>query len=268
AEPKPEIVEAVGAYLDVASLLGTRTAQLHNALATARDDVSFVPEPFSALSQRSVFQTMRNNAKATIALLNEVRDELPEPAQQLAERAAELGPTILQRMSDITRDKIAASRIRVHGDFHAGQILWTGRDFVFIDFEGEPGRPLSERRHKRSAMVDVAGMLRSFHYAAFGTLLSPRVGGTVRAEDLPQLEPWANLWYLSVASAFLRAYLNEADGQPFVPTDRKELVHLLEASALQKVLYELSYELNNRPDWVTIPLRGLVDLIGEARTSG
>ena len=266
SEPTPETVEAVGAYLDVAELLGTRTAQLHKALATPGDNVSFVPEPFSALYQRSVFQTMRNNAKAAIALLDQVRGDLPEAAQPLAERAAQLGPTIVARMSEITRDKIGASRIRVHGDFHAGQVLWTGRDFVFIDFEGEPGRPLSERRHKKSAMVDVAGMLRSFHYAAFGTLLNPRVGGTVRAEDLPQLEPWANLWYLSVASSFLRAYLEEAEGQPFVPADRNELVHLLEASALQKVLYELTYELNNRPDWVTIPLRGLVDLVGEART--
>jgi maltose alpha-D-glucosyltransferase/alpha-amylase len=105
-------------------------------------------------------------------------------------------------------------------------------------------------------------MLRSFHYAAFGTLLNPRLGGTVRSEDVTRLEPWADFWYMWVAATFLRAYLAEATGQPFLPADRDELEALLNISVLQKVLYELNYELNNRPDWVSIPLRGLLDLFG------
>jgi maltose alpha-D-glucosyltransferase/alpha-amylase len=141
-------------------------------------------------------------------------------------------------------------------------VLWTGRDFVFIDFEGEPGRPLSERRHKRSPLTDVAGMLRSFHYAAFGTLLNSRVGGAVRPEDVNRLEPWADFWYLWVAATFMRAYLAAAQGHGFLPESRDELVTVLDLAMLQKVLYELNYELNNRPDWVSIPLRGLLDIMG------
>jgi maltose alpha-D-glucosyltransferase/alpha-amylase len=133
---------------------------------------------------------------------------------------------------------------------------------VIIDFEGEPGRPLSERRHKRSALADVAGMLRSFHYAAFGTLLNPRVGSAVRPEDVARLEPWATAWYATVGATFVGAYFEKAAGQPFVPTEQAEQVTLLELAMLQKVLYELSYELNNRPDWVSIPLRGLLELLG------
>jgi maltose alpha-D-glucosyltransferase/alpha-amylase len=255
-----DAASTVGEYLNFAALLGQRTAQLHAALAAAEGD-SFAAEPFTALYQRSVFQTMRSQANATLALLARRREDMPEGAQELSDRVAGLADEIHGRIATITRTKVSASRIRTHGDFHAGQVLWTGKDVVIIDFEGEPGRPLSERRHKRSALADVAGMLRSFHYAAHGTLLNPRVGGQIRPEDVERLEPWSNLWYLWVAATYLRAYLDEARGQPFVPTDRTELAALLEISALQKVLYELDYELNNRPNWVSIPLRGLLDLL-------
>jgi maltose alpha-D-glucosyltransferase/alpha-amylase len=190
-------------------------------------------------------------------------DTLPEVAARQAEAAMELSDDVQTRLRDLTRAKQTAMRIRTHGDFHAGQVLWTGREVVLIDFEGEPGRPLSERRHKRSALSDVAGMLRSFHYAAYGTLLNPRLGGSIRPEDVERLEPWAALWYRWVAATYLRAYLEGAANEPFVPAERSDLASLLELSALQKVVYELSYELNNRPDWVTIPLRGLLELFGD-----
>ncbi|MEX2547067.1 MAG: maltose alpha-D-glucosyltransferase [Chloroflexota bacterium] len=265
-ELSPIAADAIGEYLDVCGLLGTRTAQMHRALAGVRDDPAFAAEPFSALYQRSVFQTMRNQAVSTFGLLRQRRDDLPADTSVQAARALELASDVQARLTELTRARVTASRIRTHGDFHAGQVLWTGKDFMFIDFEGEPGRPLSERRHKRSAMADVAGMLRSFHYAAFGTLLNPHLGGAVRPEDVARLEPWADFWYLWVAATFLRAYLAEAAGQPFVSQDRAELEALLNISALQKVLYELDYELNNRPDWVSIPLRGLLDLFGASRT--
>jgi maltose alpha-D-glucosyltransferase/alpha-amylase len=254
--PLPEVLERMGSYLDVAKLLGTRVAQLHRALA-ASDDPAFAAEPFTSLYQRSVFQTMRNHATSTFATLRGLRESLPEDVRPQVDGALALSDRVMAEVRDLTRTRVNAVRIRTHGDFHAGQVLWTGKDVVIIDFEGEPGRPLSERRHKRSALTDVAGMLRSFHYAAFGTLLNPRVGGDVRREDVPRLEPWATAWYVTVCAGFLGAYLKEAAGQPFLPADRDELIALLELSMLQKTLYELSYELNNRPDWVSIPLRGL-----------
>jgi maltose alpha-D-glucosyltransferase/alpha-amylase len=268
AAPMPEVLKRMGSYLDVAKLLGRRVAELHRALA-ARDDPAFAAEPFTSLYQRSTFQTMRNQASATFATLRRLMPALPDDVRPQAETALALQERVMAEVRDLTKAKVNAARIRTHGDFHGGQVLWTGKDVVIIDFEGEPGRPLSERRHKRSALADVAGMLRSFHYAAFGTLLNPRVGGTVRREDVARLEPWATAWYVTVCSAFLGAYLKEATTQPFVPESRDELVTLLELSMLQKTLYELAYELNNRPDWVSIPLRGLLELFGaHAETTG
>ena len=252
--------ETIGEYLDVVGLLGTRTAQLHHALSSVVDDPAFAVEPYSALYLRSVYQTLRNQAATTYGLLRKRRDDLPVEAAVQAARALEMAADVQARLKELTKGRVICGRVRTHGDFHAGQVLWTGRDFAFIDFEGEPGRPLSERRHKRSALTDVAGMLRSFHYAAFGTLLNPRVGGAVRPEDVARLEPWADFWYLWVAATFLRAYLAGAAGKPFVPADRAELEVLLNIAMLQKVLYELDYELNNRPEWVSIPLRGLADI--------
>jgi maltose alpha-D-glucosyltransferase/alpha-amylase len=262
-ERSEDALEKVGSYLGVAHLLGERTAQLHRALA-AVDDGAFAPEPFTALYQRSLFQTMRNQVSGTFATLRQKIDSLPDEAHAQARAALELADEAMAEVRELVSSKPTAVRIRTHGDYHAGQVLWTGKDVVMIDFEGEPGRPLSERRFKRSALTDVAGMLRSFHYAAYGTLLNPRLGGAVRPEDVHSLERWAPFWYVNVAATFLSAYLAEAGGQPFVPADDEELRGTLELLMLQKVLYELSYELNNRPDWVSIPLRGLLDLYGRS----
>ncbi|MEA2676501.1 MAG: maltose alpha-D-glucosyltransferase / alpha-amylase, partial [Chloroflexota bacterium] len=256
-----KVAELTRGYLGFAELLGGRTAELHRALA-GRDDPAFASEPFSALYQRSVFQNLRNQVSATVALLRRRLDVLPTDARPAAEQALALSDAINGRVRELTQMRVGAVRIRTHGDYHLGQVLWTGKDVVIIDFEGEPGRPLSERRHKRSALADVAGMLRSFHYAAFGTLLNPRVGGAIRPEDIARLEPWATAWYSTVRAAFLGAYLEGAAGQTFVPREESEGAALLELAMLQKVLYELAYELNNRPDWVSIPLRGLLELLG------
>jgi maltose alpha-D-glucosyltransferase/alpha-amylase len=146
-------------------------------------------------------------------------------------------------------------RIRVHGDYHLGQVLYTGKDFVIIDFEGEPARPLSERRIKRSPLRDVAGMLRSFHYAAY-TVFATRV-----AAERGALEPWAQFWYEWVGSAFLRAYLHRAGDAAFLPRAREELATMLRVYLLEKAVYEVGYELNNRPDWTWIPLRAITQLL-------
>jgi maltose alpha-D-glucosyltransferase/alpha-amylase len=154
--------------------------------------------------------------------------------------------------------RITAMRLRCHGDYHLGQVLFTGKDFVIMDFEGEPARPLSERRIKRSPLRDVAGMLRSFHYAAYAGILSREERGLVRPEELGLMEVLAKFWYVWVSVAFLRAYFEVAIPGKFIPQTGEELRVLLDAYLLEKAMYELGYELNNRPDWIRIPLQGIL----------
>ncbi len=167
----------------------------------------------------------------------------------------------LKIFQSILGRKITALRTRIHGDYHLGQVLYTGKDFVIIDFEGEPARPLTERRIKRSPLRDVAGMLRSFHYAAHTALANQVEAGVIRAEDRLGLEPWARLWNLWISSAFLRAYLRTAGEAAYLPRGREEFETLLHAYHLEKAIYELGYELNNRPTWVWLPLLGIQQLL-------
>jgi maltose alpha-D-glucosyltransferase/alpha-amylase len=149
-------------------------------------------------------------------------------------------------------------RIRIHGDYHLGQVLYTGKDFIIIDFEGEPARELTERRLKHSPFKDVAGMIRSFHYAVRTAVLKK---ASVRPKDTPRLEPWTNLWYRYVSEMFLASYLDAVRNATFLPLDKEELEIMLNAYLLEKAVYELGYELNNRPERAITPLRGIRDLI-------
>jgi maltose alpha-D-glucosyltransferase/alpha-amylase len=145
----------------------------------------------------------------------------------------------------------------VHGDYHLGQVLRVKTDYVILDFEGEPARPLAERRAKHSPLKDVAGMLRSLSYAAYAGLINYTAR---RPEDLERLEPWARLWERSSGAEFLRAYRETAAGAAFLPPEENDFRRLLSAHWLDKALYELSYELNNRPSWIRIPLMGILSL--------
>jgi maltose alpha-D-glucosyltransferase/alpha-amylase len=247
----------VGAYLETARLLGQRTGELHLALCSVSDDPDFAPEPFTALYQRALYQSMRNLTTRTFDLLREHLGELPGDVASQARRVLERESRILEIFRGLIGRKMTATRARCHGDYHLGQVLYTGRDFVIIDFEGEPARPLTERRLKRSPLRDVAGMLRSFQYAACTVLH----GSSIRPEDVPVLEPWARFWQLWVSSAFLRAYLRATQDSPVVPRSRAELQLLLDVLLLEKAIYELGYEVNHRPAWVRVPLQGILELV-------
>jgi maltose alpha-D-glucosyltransferase/alpha-amylase len=156
--------------------------------------------------------------------------------------------------------KISAARIRCHGDYHLGQVLYTGKDFVIIDFEGEPARPLSERRIKRSPLRDVAGMIRSFHYAAHSALLH-QSSLALKPENLLALERWAQFWYVWVSSSFLRCYLKGVEQTELIPDDPEQLKILLDVYLLEKAIYEIGYELNNRPHWLKVTLQGILQLL-------
>jgi len=260
--PTPEAAR-IGAYLQSVQLLGRRTAQMHAVLASDDEERAFAPEPFSVLYQRSLYQSLRNSTGRAFRLLARQAGKLPEPLRAEARRALAQEADIQKRLRQVTAEKIEAVRIRCHGDYHLGQVLYTGKDFIIIDFEGEPARPLGERRLKRPALYDVAGMLRSFHYAVSAALMNRAARSTSRESDTASLEPWARCWYQQVAAGFLRAYLAEAGDARFLPRSQSGLEVLLDVLLLEKALYEVGYELNNRPDWLWIPLAGIRELVGE-----
>lgn len=256
--PRLEARQFVGAYLEAAGLLGRRTAELHLTLASGQGNPAFALEQFSSSYQISLQQSMQNLATETFRLLDERLPTLPEALQEEARKVQGLKSRVLKTFHSTLERKIAALRIRVHGDYHLGQVLYTGSDFVIIDFEGEPARSISERRIKRCPLRDVAGMLRSFHYAAYAALMGRR---TATEPDIAILEPWANLWYVAVSSVFLETYLDVAGHAPFLPQAREDMRMLLEIYMLEKAVYEMAYELNNRPGWVRVPMRGILGML-------
>ncbi len=280
-----------GSYPELAELLGRRTAELHLALAGhggegGQQELSkelrqlareFVPEPFSTLGQRSVYQSMRSLTGKTLRRLGEGLAELGHRADgetvAAAEELLEHSDAILERFSALLDHKVEAQRIRVHGDLDLGQVLYSGRDFVFLDFEGEPNRHLGERRIKRSPLRDVACMLRSFAYAAHSELARQLESGLVSPDDAAVLTAWAEHWRRWLSAAYLSSYVERVRGPeveggsapgtvPLVPDDDGDLAMLLDVYLLGRALHELRSELDHRPEWVGIPLRGILDLIG------
>jgi maltose alpha-D-glucosyltransferase/alpha-amylase len=255
-----EVALAIGPFLDSAELLGRRTAELHRTLAVGNGG-AFVPEPFTTLYQRSVYQSMRSQVRPTLGLVRRTLSHLDDETRPLAESLLEREGEILDRFSAVRDHRMDVSRIRVHGDYHLGQVLHAGRDFFIIDFEGEPSRSPTERRIKRSAITDVAGMVRSFQYAVSAGLRIAAERGLVRPEQRSALARRGNVWEHWVTWQFLRGYLDEAAGAEFVPSEPDDLKVLLVAYSLDKALYEVRYELNNRPSWADIPLRGARQLL-------
>jgi maltose alpha-D-glucosyltransferase/alpha-amylase len=255
--------ELIGTYLESARMLGERTAALHEVLAGETEEPDFVPEPFTDHYVRGLFQSMRNLTRQTFHLLEKRLQQVPESLRTDAEWVLNREADLLGKFRALTERPLTVLRIRHHGDFHLGQVLYTGKDFLIVDFEGEPARSLVERRIKRSPLRDVGGMLRSFDYAAHAALFHEMDRGTLPATHLDRAVVWARLWQQWVSATYLRAYCERAGAASFMPATREELRVMLEAYLLEKAVYELGYELNNRPDWLRIPLQGIRQLIGE-----
>jgi maltose alpha-D-glucosyltransferase/alpha-amylase len=256
--------QGIGSYLESARLLGVRTAQLHIALSATQDQPAFAPEPFTGAHQRELVKSTLDLIARTFQSLRQQREGLPQGVREEASKVLKLEERLRQRVSLLEGFKISAMRTRIHGDYHLGQVLFTGDDFVIIDFEGEPARPLRERRSKNSPLQDVAGMLRSFHYAAYAPLLAEISDGEVTQERLNSLDFRAQYWQTWVSATFLKAYLRTSGSASSLPQSREQLAVLLDAYVITKAVYELGYELNNRPRWLWIPLQGLSNLLDAA----
>lgn len=226
--------------------LGELTAQMHVALAAEIVDPDFAPEAFTVAYREALGQSMAESTRRMMRLLEEKLEALPVDIRSEAAGLLLREREIRERHAELMEGEIHAMRVRIHGDYHLGQVLDTGSDFVIIDFEGEPARPLNERRIKHSPLRDVASMLRSFDYAAHAA--------GVQGANLEE-------WVERVSREFLDGYLNAAEGAAFLPENEEELRTLLDVCLLEKAVYEVCYELNNRPDWAAIPLRGVMRIL-------
>jgi len=249
--------DSAGIYLDAAATLGRRTGELHVALGQETADEDFRPRPFTAEDSQALREQLSSNAGRAFEALKDSLATLPDELVESAALVLSRRKTLFEKLSGLTKKEIGGLQTRVHGDYHLGQVLRTKSDFVILDFEGEPAKLLAERRAKQSPLKDVAGMLRSFSYAAYAALNRYT---TRRPQSSGQLEPWARLWEQAVTAEFLRAYRESVAHSSIVPGDRAAFQSLLEAYVLDKALYELVYELNNRPAWVRIPLHGILSL--------
>jgi maltose alpha-D-glucosyltransferase/alpha-amylase len=238
--------------------LGLRTGELHQALATVSGDPAFDPEPIQTEDLQIWRDRVRIDLDQTLTLLATQRQRLEEHHGASIEQLQQARDMLLQRIDDLTPIQIKAVKTRYHGDYHLGQVLLTVNDFVIFDFEGEPARPLEERRVKHSPLRDVAGMLRSFDYAAAVAL-----GHCTeeRPEDRKQLMPYLREWIHLSTKAFLSGYRQGIASCPSWPDDPTQARQLIGLFLMEKALYELRYELSHRPDWVGIPLAGLLELL-------
>jgi maltose alpha-D-glucosyltransferase/alpha-amylase len=257
--PPPAVQEAIGGvYQEQVSLMGKRTAEMHLALASLPQDPVFAPEPYSSFDRRSQYQSLRNLVGRVLRTLRSRLPQLPAASAELARNVLAHETQILTRFEPLLHQKIDALRIRCHGDYHLEQVLWTGKDFVIIDFDGGHDTAITERRRKRSPLRDVASMIRSFHYAAYTALLE----GVVRDEDRDAAEPWAHVWQAWIAASFFRGYRAAAGDAVFLPRQEQQLRMLVDRSVLATAFHELGRELQMPGERVSIPLHAIMQMMG------
>jgi len=263
AEFPPHVHELIGTYLGSAQLLGQRTAELHLALSSDPDDPRFAPEPFTDHYRQAFSHGMSALTNQTLQLVRQRLSTLPPPAQAEAQKVLDQQDQIRRRFRLIPERRIPAMRTRLHDDLELRQVLHTGKDFVFVGFEGRMDRPLSERRIKRSPLRDVASLLMSFQYAAHSVLFDQLPGVTRRPEAMPALEFWAGYWADWISAIFLKGYFEAVNNSQLYPTNDAQLRPLLDAFLLERALEETAAELTDRPEWVRIPTRTILRLVGQ-----
>jgi maltose alpha-D-glucosyltransferase/alpha-amylase len=257
AELPAAFLDDLGIYYDMATTLGQTTAKMHLALASATTDPDFAPEPFTRQDRVELATQLQVHAASAFDTLKDHLARLPDDFIEKASFLLSLRRRILSRLVEVETLELQCDKIRIHGDYHLGQVLRLATDYRILDFEGEPARPLKDRLAKQSPLRDVAGMLRSFSYAAYAALFA-HVDRWLEGGE--RLEILARRWELGASAAFLRAYRGTAGNASFLPADEHLFRRFLEIFLLEKGLYELNYEINNRPGWVRIPLWGILSL--------
>lgn len=253
------VTQFMGDFISDVTLLGQRTREMHHALGSGPDP-AFATEPIDAREFDQLIIGIQNELQITCDLLKRVDLPINDPGD-LAKRMEAKATALLDELCAGPPGSVS-TKIRVHGDYHLGQVLRTASDFFIIDFEGEPDRPLSERRTKRSALKDVAGMIRSLHYASNAASIG-LIASLRDVEKTATIVAWQSAWFQASAHSFLRGYFEAGKTQQLGSRDFDPIAsqRLFDLYLLEKSLYELRYEINNRPDWVQIPLRGLIELL-------
>jgi maltose alpha-D-glucosyltransferase / alpha-amylase len=248
----------LGVPLPLIRTLGQRTAQMHLALADARGDARFAPEPFLGADVESLIPVVIDEAAVALDAVQEAFDTLPEQVRERAEDVLSRRDALVQRLKQMHFSGSLGRRIRCHGDFHLAQLLWTEQDFIIIDFEGDPARSLAERRQKESPVMDVASMVRSFSYAAMAGLLTFM---RQRPDLEPVMTPWTTAWRRWTTGIFVRSYRDVMGPSGLVPGDTAEFMDLLDLFLVRRASSEIHIELRSRPEWLRIPLAGLSRLL-------
>jgi maltose alpha-D-glucosyltransferase/alpha-amylase len=259
--PQP-VHELIGTYVDSAGLLGRRTAELHQALNSEKIDPLFAPEPFTDHARQAFYHGMLGLTTQTVQLLRQQLPTLPAAAQEEARKLLEKEDQIRLFFRPVPERRVPAARIRLHDDLRLEQILYTGKDFIFVGFGGRADRPLSERRIKRPPLRDVAGLLLSFEYAAHAVLFDQVPGVTSRPETAPSLAFWAGYWRDWVSAMFLKSYLETVDAKALLLENDADVRLLLNVFLMERALEELGRELMERPAWAVVPIRLILRLLG------
>ncbi len=264
-EGETEEIEPFGVYAQLAATLGQRTAELHRAFATPTDDPAFAAEPIATKDLERWGKGIRTDMKRVEEALERMRAGLGEDAQADADRLLAAMPDLEQRVATLVGSPIDAMKTRLHGDYHLGQVLVSKGDIYILDFEGEPARPMAERRAKTSPLKDVAGMLRSFDYAASALVDRFEQRDPAHLEAIP---PLAEAWRQVARRQFIQGYREHIEGCHAVPREMADFDRLLELFLIEKGIYEVLYEAANRPTWVAIPVRGVLGLLDTEQRSG
>lgn len=252
-----ELRELLGTSLESVEALGRRTAEMHLALGAQTDSPRFVPEPLDGDDVARIGADLEEQAEQATRALEKLRGSIPPSQTERVDWFLSEGRKRLSEVAARWREFLpSGAKTRIHGDYHLGQVLRVRDDYFVLDFEGEPTRSMAERYQKSSPLRDVAGMLRSFHYAAYAGAFAL---SDARVADYRRLVAWAEVWRRCVGATFLRSYLEKVDDASFMPENDEDTELLLEVLVLTKACYELAYELNHRPDWARIPLNGLID---------